>query len=172
LGGKWTGAANIFKVLSVTAFIQPVASTVGLVLVSLGQSKRYLKWGIANSVLTVFSFVVGLPWGAMGVATAYTIANYILLWPTLWYSFRESPFTTRDFFSAIFWPMIASLCMGLAIFPCYLSLRDQSAIMVVGVSFALGLLVYFSGLVLIPGGRLILRELFSYALLLLRKETS
>jgi PST family polysaccharide transporter len=62
LGGKWSGAAGIFKVLSITAFIQPAASTVGLVVVSLGQSRRYLIGGIGGGILAVLSFVAGLPW--------------------------------------------------------------------------------------------------------------
>jgi PST family polysaccharide transporter len=170
LGSKWSGAADIFKILCIGAFIQPVATTWGLVLVSLGQSKRYLKWGIANSILIVLSFIVGLPWGAIGVAAGYTIATYVLLLPTLWYCFRQSPVSIRDFFSAISRPMIASVCMGAAIFPAYLFLANQPDIVVVGACFVLGLLAYLLVWVLIPGGIQTLRELFSYMLLALHKE--
>lgn len=170
LGSKWSGAADIFKILCIAALIQPVGTTWGLVLVSLGQSKRYLKWGFANSILIVLSFIVGLPWGAIGVAAAYTIATYVLLAPTLWYCFRQSPVSIRDFFSAILRSMIASLCMGAAIFPAYLFLQNQSDIMVIGACFALGLSAYLLVWVLIPGGTQTLRELFSYMLLAFRKQ--
>jgi O-antigen/teichoic acid export membrane protein len=170
LGSKWSGAANIFKILSVAAFIQPVATTWGLVLVSLGQSKRYLKWGIANSILIVLSFIVGLPWGAIGVAAGYTIATYVLLLPTLWYCFRRTPISITDFFSAILRPMIASICMGGAIFAGYSFLANQPDIVVVVACFVLGLLAYLLVWVLIPGGIQTLRELFSYMLLALRKK--
>jgi PST family polysaccharide transporter len=170
LGSKWSGAADIFKILCIAAFIQPVATTWGLVLVSLGQSKRYFKWGIVNSVVILISFILGLPWGAIGVAAAYTIVSYALLPPTLWYCFRQTPISITDFFSAIMRPMIASVCMGAAIFPGYLFLAYQPDIVVVGACFLIGLLTYFMALVLMPGGRQILREFFSYISLLPQKN--
>jgi O-antigen/teichoic acid export membrane protein len=165
LGSKWSGATNIFKVLCICALIQPVSTTTGVVLVSLGQSKRYFTFGVVNSIIIGISFVLGLPWGAIGVATAYTIATYVLLIPTLWYSFKQSPVSTKDFFSAISRPVVAGLCMGTIIFTAYLFLRNHSDIMVIGACFVLGLLSYLLVWVLIPGGVQILRELFSYILL-------
>jgi len=171
LGSKWSGATGIFKILCIVAFIQPVAGTVGLVLVSLGQSKRYFAFGTIHSIIIVISFILGLPWGAIGVATAYTIATYALLVPTLWYCFRRSPISITDFFSAISRPMIASVCMGVVTFLVYLLLANQPDIVVVGACFGIGLLAYFLVLILMPGGCQILRESFSYVSLLLRKET-
>jgi O-antigen/teichoic acid export membrane protein len=171
LGSQWSGATGIFKVLCITAFIQPVATTWGLVLVSLGKSKRYFVLGTVNSVIIIISFIIGLPWGAIGVAVAYTIANYALLAPTLWYCFRQTPVSIMDFFSAISRPVVASLCMGGAIFSTCLLLANQPDIVVVGACFAIGLLGYLLVLALIPGGYQIVCEFFSYASLLSRKET-
>jgi len=166
LGSKWSGAANIFKVLSAAAFIQPVASTVGLVLVSLGQSKRYFVLGTISGIIVVISFILGLTWGAIGVAAAYAIVNYVILIPTLWYSFRRTPISITDFFSAILRPMIASLCIGAAIFAGHLFLANQPSIVVVGACFLIGLLSYLLVWVLLPGGIQTLRELYSYRVFL------
>jgi len=171
LGDQWSGVVNIFKILCVTAFIQPVGTTWGIVLISLGQSKRYLTWGIVNSIFVVISFVLGLPWGAIGVAATYTIASYVMLVPTLWYCFRRTPVSITDFFSAISRPLVASLCMGTVIFTGYLFLRNHSDIMVIGVCFILGLLSYLSVWALMPGGVQTLRELVSYKLLKHRPVT-
>lgn len=171
LGNQWSGAADIFKILCITAFIQPVATTWGLVLVSLGKSKRYFVLGTVNSIIIIISFIIGLPWGAIGVAVAYTIANYVLLVPTLWYCFRQTPVSIIDFFSAISRPVVASLCMGMAIFSTCFLLANQPDLIVVGACFVIGLLSYLLVWVLIPGGRQIVCEFFSYASLLSRKET-
>jgi PST family polysaccharide transporter len=170
LGSKWSGAIDIFKVLSIAAFIQPVVSTAGLVLVSLGQSKRYLTIGAINSTITVISFVVGVPWGAIGVAVAYTIATYVLIVPTLWYCFRRSPVSIRNFFSAISRPVSASIIMGFVILIVHLYLTNVADIVSVGCSFIFGVLVYLVVLVLVPGGLLLLQEFFSYVLLLFQKK--
>jgi len=172
LGSKWSGAIDIFKVLCAVAFIQPVTTTAGLVLVSLGQSKRYFTIGAISCIITVISFILGLPWGAIGVAAAYTIASYVLLAPTLWYCFRRSPISITDFFSAIMRPMIASVCMGAVVFVSYLFLSNQPDILVVGACFLIGLLTYFLVFVLIPGGIRMLCELLSLRLLILRKESN
>lgn len=171
LGSKWSGATGIFKILCINALIQPALGTVGLVLISLGQSKRYFTIGAINSTIAVLSFVVGLPWGAIGVAVAYTIATYVLLVPTLWYSFRQSPISIRDFFSAILRPVIASIIMGFVILAVRSYLTNTLDIASVGYSFIIGFMTYLMVLLVVPGGLLFLQELYSYRSFLFQKST-
>jgi PST family polysaccharide transporter len=170
LGDKWSGASILFKIMAIIGFIQTPAGVRSVVVVSLGQSGRYLKFGLFNSIATVASFIIGLPWGAVGVATSYAIVNYLILIPSLWYCFRFSPITTVVFLQAVLRPTIASLCMGAAIFPVYLFLANQPDIVVVGACFLIGLLAYLLVLVLIPGGVQTLREFLSYIPLLFRNK--
>jgi len=37
-----------------------------------------LRWGIYSAATTIVAFLVGLPWGAVGVAAAYAISGYVL----------------------------------------------------------------------------------------------
>jgi len=171
LGHQWSGAANIFKILCINALIQPVSSTGGLVLVSLGQSKRYFTIGVVNSIFIVISFVLGLPWGAIGVATAYTIASYVMLGPVLWYCFRRTPISITDFFSAISRPVIASIIMGFVILAVRSYLPSLPGIVSIGCSLIVGVLTYLTVLLLVPGGSPLLREFSSYRSFLFQKET-
>jgi len=166
LGSKWSGAINIFKILCITAFIQPVATTWGLVLVSLGQSKRYFVLGTAYSIIIVISFIIGLPWGAIGIAVAYMIVNYVLLIPTLWYCFRRTSISVTDFFSAISRPVVASIIMGLMMFPTRWYLAGLAPIVSVGLLLVISAGVYTLMCALIPGMLPILRELYSYRVFL------
>lgn len=161
LGPNWSGCVRIFQILSFVSFIQPISTTRGLVLVSLGKSKKYLRWGLANAILTTLSFVVGLPWGAEGVALGYAIANYICLVPSLWYCFKGSPISTRDFLSSAFWPAITSILMGvgIGIGKGYLPI---SGIVSTAVLSTFGLVGYLCCWFLIPGGRPFILELMSY----------
>jgi len=170
LGSQWLGTIDIFKILCINAFIQPVSTTWGLVLVSLGQSKRYLSWGIINSVIIVFSFILGLPWGAIGVAAAYTIASYVLLWPSLWYCFRQTPISVKDFWGAIFRPAIASIIMGLVIFAIRSYLINTPEIVTLVSFFISGILMYNIVFIFLPGGWRLLRELSSYRHFLFQKS--
>lgn len=163
LGPQWTGAIIIFKILAVFAFIQPVAATTGIVLVSLGQTGRYLKWGIFNSLAVVASFIVGLPWGGVGVASAYTVVNYCLLFPLLWYSFRESPVSPAHFIKTLARPAITSIVTGFVIFFVHQEyLAGQSDIITLFSCFFLALIVYFLTWFIPQEGRQVVREYFYY----------
>jgi PST family polysaccharide transporter len=171
LGKQWLQAAGIFRVLALAAFIQPSASTRGVVVLSLGQSGRYLRWGIFNSLATVSAFMIGISWGAMGVAVAYTIINYIILLPSLWYCFRFTPISMRDFFRAVSKPALASLFAAALILLAQLYMVNQSNFISIAVCLFGGLAIYLLILYAMPGGRSVLQEYFSYRKLLYQRET-
>lgn len=116
LGKGWEGVVPIFILLGITGFIQPVASLRGLVLLSLGHSKRYVLWGAFNAICVCLGFIVGVQWGAEGVATAYAIVNYAVLYPSLWYFFKNTPLEPRDFFTPLKLPIVASLGAALGVY--------------------------------------------------------
>lgn len=109
LGERWSGVIPIFVLLGLTGFIQPVASLRGLVLLSRGHSKRYLSWGIYNAIVVSIAFCLGTPWGALGVAAAYAISNYLILYPSLVFAFKDTPLRPADFFTTIAVPASASI---------------------------------------------------------------
>ena len=105
LGPKWAAAAPVFRILAAAGIVQTIASTRGLVLVSLGQSRKYLWLGIVNSIAMVLSFVIGLRFGIVGVATAYAVANLVVLVPTLLFTFDGTPVTMGVFFGVLVRPI-------------------------------------------------------------------
>jgi len=171
LGEQWLGASRIFQILAIAAFIQPVASTRGLVLLSLGQSGRYLKWGILNALVVVTSFAVGIRWGAIGVASAYAVANYLILFPSLWYCFRLTPISIATFLKAIARPAVASLAIALAMLLAHPFLVNRPDTIVIGGCFVIGSLAYLLTWVVLPGGLQVLRDFYSYVSLVFREQT-
>jgi len=109
LGDQWGEAVPVFRIFAILALIYPLAGTQTLVMVSLGESRRFLWWGITMAVFSVTSFIIGLSYNIEGVAAAFTIMNYIVLIPSLYFSFRNTPIPVRLFFKAIITPIIASL---------------------------------------------------------------
>ena len=94
-GPKRTGAVAVLRLLTAACLIQRAGATTGLVQVSLGKSRRYLVWGVVTAVCFVCSFVIGLPFGIVGVAGVYAIANYLLLVPTVRFCLRDTPIRDR-----------------------------------------------------------------------------
>ena len=154
LGSQWTGAAIIFKMLAIAAFFQPVVSTTGWVFVSLGQTKRMMYWGLIAVPVIVLSFIVGLPWGVVGVATSYTVCDiFILMVPCLLFTFRYSPINLVGFFKTICCPATISLIMyaSLELAKHYFAFR--SSVWIVLYSSITGLLVAILCLMLWPKAR-------------------
>jgi len=97
LGKQWIAAAPIFRWLGVAALHQVMTSTAGWLFLSQGRGSDYFRLGSYGAVLTVTSFVIGLPWGAVGVAASYTVANYVVLLPLIWISAgQRGPISSGD----------------------------------------------------------------------------
>jgi len=170
LGDRWIEAASIFQVLALTAFIQPVFTTSGLVPLAMGQSRRVLIKGIFQSVVIVAAFAIGILWGATGVAAAYAVATYALLLPLLWYCFRETPVAIGDFFKAIAWPAIATAVMGVAAYIGRSLLLEQPDILILLACTLISLVVYLLTWLILPNGSSTIKEILSYAKIVFRRR--
>ncbi len=162
LGEKWIQSAGIFKVFAIGAFIQPVAGISSVVLITCGRTRRYFLWGVISAVGTATSLSIGIPWGPMGVAVAFAIFNYVILVPSLVFSFRDTPVSLSVFMRAISVPVLASLGMGAAL----LLFRTQTAIfpniLQILISLLFAAIIYCGIWYFIPGGKGKLREYLSY----------
>ena len=98
LGSNWMEAAGLFRWLAVAAFIQPVTSLSGSLLMSIGDSRRYLIIGCTVSLAVCVAFFVGIFWGVTGIVISYALINWIVLYPWLTSSFNGTLIT---FFSIV-----------------------------------------------------------------------
>src|SRR5690606_36051828 len=113
LGEQWIAAGYIFQLLAVAAFIQPVGGTSGVVLITMGQTKKYFILGVVNAVVTVVGYAIGIKWGVAGVAISYIIVNYVTFLPSLYWAFRDTPVRLSNFLSEIAYPVVFSVISGL-----------------------------------------------------------
>lgn len=142
LGSNWTPSAYLFKLLAIAAFIQPVASTQGLVLITTGKVRKYFFLGLANAVVMVSGFAIGIQWGAEGVAISYAIVNYLVFLPFLYYCFHGSPLTVALFLKEIAFPLIYALISGAAMFIFRHYLIHWPAIVLCATGFLTGAICY------------------------------
>jgi len=68
----------ILQVFCLLGLIQSIGTTVGWIYQSQGRTDIMFRWGLVSGSIFIISFVVGLRWGALGVAVAYTVANFLL----------------------------------------------------------------------------------------------
>lgn len=97
LGEKWVVAAPIFRWLMLVGLVQPFTNAVSWIMFSHGRGKDVLKLGTVGGVIKVLFFVVGLPWGPIGVAMCYSLSGVLIHTPlAVWYVTREGPVSWRD----------------------------------------------------------------------------
>ncbi len=171
LGSQWGEAVPIFRVLAFAAFIQPVASTRGLAMLTLGFSRRYLMYGVFWSVCLILSLIIGVQWKTVGVAMAYTIAQYLFLFPTLYYCFRGTPLSVGLFMRAISRPFISSLTLAVILTATLRFFEQMSSVfLIIPISLVFSVSVYLLVFVLLPYGKDELAEYMGYLRLFRRKD--
>lgn len=116
LGDQWLEAIPVFRALGPASFLATTNVASGWIFISLGQTKRQLKWGAFASVFFTAGIVAGLPWGTLGVAYAVSVSRLILKVPGLWYCYARTPVNLSDFGLAIWRPAAASIMAGLLLF--------------------------------------------------------
>jgi polysaccharide transporter, PST family len=104
LGPQWGEVVPIFRVLALSGLMQGVTSTRGVVMLSTGRSDKYLRFGMAWAILVSIAFIAGLRWGAIGVATAYVTAEWLMLIPSLYYCFAGTPVSVGRFLRTLIVP--------------------------------------------------------------------
>jgi PST family polysaccharide transporter len=109
LGKEWLAASPIFKALSVAAFCGPVSSTAGWVYVSLGQTKRMFMWSCLVVPLHILAFLIGVQWGAIGIALAHSMFVTAKVVPHMWFALSKSPVSLMSLFLSIRYPLIFSV---------------------------------------------------------------
>ena len=103
LGPKWEPAAPIFSGFTLVALYTPVTSVAGLLLTSQGRGRDLLVMSSICSLATVASFLIGLPFGPVGVAIAYSVCCLLIQLPAAFhFAGRSGPVTTTDLWSRFF----------------------------------------------------------------------
>jgi PST family polysaccharide transporter len=157
LGYQWADAAPIFAALGMASFVQVLNNPSGWLFMSQGRTREYMYWGLFGSVTAIISFVVGLPYGVVGVAVAYAASEYVrtpILW---WYIGRSGPVRARDIVEQSFPHYVgaaASLIAVLLVQP----LLPQSKFLLLGLSLVISYSASLVGIILFGRGRDTLAE--------------
>jgi len=86
LGPKWQSAGTILSVIAIRGPAHVVERTLGWLHITAGRPERWRNWGVLNCIATLVALGCGLPFGALGVATAYAVLTSLLFIPALVYA--------------------------------------------------------------------------------------
>jgi len=97
LGHKWAPVSAIFAGFTFAAIQLPLTNTANWLLTSQGRGRDILRLASITSFVTVASFIIGLPFGPLGVAIAFSAMGLLVRLPILYYvAGGRGPVTTLD----------------------------------------------------------------------------
>ncbi|MEO0854102.1 MAG: oligosaccharide flippase family protein, partial [Cyanobacteria bacterium J06648_11] len=78
-GTKWIPAIPILMLICLSVIPRPFADAASQLLVAMGQPRLVFLWGTIFTTLFVTAILIGVQYGAMGVATAVLLVHAIAL---------------------------------------------------------------------------------------------
>nr|WP_254024265.1 lipopolysaccharide biosynthesis protein [Mesorhizobium ventifaucium] len=161
LGEQWRQSSSIFLALGFAGLLQPLNNPAGWLFISQGRSGDFMRWGIVTAVTSVLAFLLGLPYGALGVAIAYAVSEYLRT-PFLWmYIGRTGPLRAGDMLRAAT-PFVLGGHLALAaVWFARPSLPDSHLAALIAAAL-LSYAVAFAVAMLFPFGREAMREVLKF----------
>jgi O-antigen/teichoic acid export membrane protein len=86
LGPGWEEAGRIFALFGPGIGVMLLYNTHGWIHLSIGRPERWFRWGLMEFVVTASLFLLALPWGPSGIALAWTVSFFFLMFPGFWYA--------------------------------------------------------------------------------------
>ena len=157
LGPQWTDSVTIFQVLAPAAFIGTFNVATTWVFISLGRTDRLFRWALIGSSVTALSFIIGIHWGAIGVAAAYSISRPVMRIPGIIYCYRGTPLRLKDLAITLSRPALASISAAVVLISINRFLPiGMNVVVSLFVDCVLYGLLYLGAWMVLPNGRHIL----------------
>jgi len=114
LGPAWGPAGRIFTFFGPGIGVMLLYGTHGWIHLSIGRADRWFRWGIVEFIVTGLLFLLGLRWGAAGIAMAWSASFWILTIPALWYAGRPICLGIAPVLAVLWKYVLASALAGCA----------------------------------------------------------
>jgi PST family polysaccharide transporter len=116
LGPGWDEAGRIFALFGPGIGVMLLYNTHGWIHLSIGRPERWFRWGLMEFVCTASLFLLTLRWGPSGIAFAWTISFFLLMFPSFWYAGKPIGMGIRPIFEVIWKFFVASVGAGCGTF--------------------------------------------------------
>lgn len=140
-GEKWLPAVPVLQILAINGIVESLTWLNSTVLVSLGKTRLHLRLTFVSAALALVSFLVGLPFGVIGVATCFTVVNTGTEMWSLSYTLKCVNSSYSQYIHNIAGVMTAASGMGLAVWALVFGLHI-APIPLLLIAIGLGCIVY------------------------------
>jgi len=112
LGPKWQASTEIVRLLAPTIVVMAVINPMGWLISSLGLVRRNLKIALVFTPLMVAGCLLGLPYGATGVAFAYSAVMVLWVVPHVAWCVHGTAISLRDVAATVIRPLASGVVAG------------------------------------------------------------
>ena len=112
LGPGWEEAGRIFALFGPGIGVMLLYGTHGWIHLSIGRPERWFRWGVLEFMCTTGLFLLALPLGPTGIALAWTISFFLLMFPGFRYAGQPIGLGLKPIFAVIWKFMVASAGAG------------------------------------------------------------
>ena len=112
LGRKWQASTEIVRLLAPTIAAMAVFGPMRWLIYSLGLVRRSLKITLVFAPILILGCVLGLPYGAAGVAFAYSAVMVLWAVPHVAWSVHGTAISVRDVAAVVIRPLACSVMAG------------------------------------------------------------
>ena len=85
LGPQWTASIPLFLALTPAGLVTCTGVATSWVYIPLGRTDRQFRWRILSSIVTIVAVLIGLRWGTLGVAVAFSVQAVAMRIPAIAY---------------------------------------------------------------------------------------
>jgi O-antigen/teichoic acid export membrane protein len=163
LGPRWEGSVILFRILAPAAFVETFNTVGSWSCLPRGRAGRLVRWQMFATIVMAAAFLVGVRWGAVGLAAAVSISTVALRLPAMFYLLNDDWVRPTDVLAALYRPAAASIVAGLTVALLRREMADlqgASLLMFAAPAFAS---VYVALLFVLPGGARHFAQLLSIA---------
>ncbi len=111
-GPGWDEAGRIFALFGPGIGVMLLYNTHGWIHLSIGRPERWFQWGLLEFACTASLFLLALHWGPSGIALAWTISYFVLMFPGFWYAGKPIGMGMGPIFAVIWKFFAASVAAG------------------------------------------------------------
>jgi O-antigen/teichoic acid export membrane protein len=101
LGPQWKDSVEIVRLLAPTVAIRAIVHPMGWLLFSLGLVGRTLRIALVFTPIMVIGSYIGLPYGAVGIAIAYSTVMTLSAIPNVIWSVHGTAISAREIFLTV-----------------------------------------------------------------------
>jgi len=112
LGEKWHQSGVLLSIIALGGIAAAIEMPQGWLYVSSGRADRWKNWGIVSLIVRVAAVLVGLVFGANGVAIASVVVGWLIAFPSVSYAGRPLGIGAVLAVKAVARPLVGASVVG------------------------------------------------------------